>query len=141
MRVITFKNEYEPKILAGTKTTTIRKERKDGHRHQVGDHVSLRVWTGRPYASKQREFAVARITAVEAIKITASYVDFLDLPRGDGAPDPALQTPGGLAEFSRADGFESWPALKEALLGPAHCTPFYGVRYSFELVEKKAVAA
>ena len=42
-------------ILAGEKIHTIRANAKDYFKD--GDKVSLRVWTGLPYRSKQREFA------------------------------------------------------------------------------------
>lgn len=55
MNVFTFKNRFEAPTLAGIKIHTVRGHRKDGKpRAVVGERISLRVWTGRPYGSKQK---------------------------------------------------------------------------------------
>ncbi len=70
MNVFLFKNCFEFPALAGVKMHTIRGHRRDGRpRAKVGETISLRVWTGRPYNSKQREFARAVVKAVFPIRI------------------------------------------------------------------------
>ena len=49
----------------GEKLHTIR----NGHRWKIGDMASLRVWYGKPYASKQVEFAQVQIKKIWNIKI------------------------------------------------------------------------
>lgn len=50
MNVILFQPRFEPLILAGKKTTTIRPPRRDGRpRARSGEQVSLRVWSSLPY--------------------------------------------------------------------------------------------
>ncbi|MEI8288815.1 MAG: ASCH domain-containing protein [Verrucomicrobiota bacterium] len=68
MRVRTFKPQFAPLVLNGSKRQTIRPMPK--RLPKVGDLESWRQWTGRPYNSTQRELAKVRITAVEKITIT-----------------------------------------------------------------------
>lgn len=52
MKVYLFQYRFAPLVESGTKRTTIRPRRK--HPTKVGDVLSLRAWTGKPYRSKQR---------------------------------------------------------------------------------------
>lgn len=71
MNVILFQPRFEPLILAGTKTTTIRPTRRDGRpRARSGEQVSLRVWSGLPYRSPQREVGQALVTEVSGVIIS-----------------------------------------------------------------------
>jgi len=76
---------FKEKILAGTKIHTLRQTA--GNR-KTGDIISLREWTGRPYASKQQEFARTQIV-VSPITFDWS----LD-------PDPIMSL------FAKNDGFD-----------------------------------
>ena len=58
-----------PKILDLTKHTTIRKIRKRGN-PKLGDVLSLRRWTGKPYRSKQEVIKNVVCTDVNPIFIT-----------------------------------------------------------------------
>ena len=51
MIVLTFQPRFRAMVLSGAKANTIRADRK--RPVKVGDVLSLRGWSGRPYASKQ----------------------------------------------------------------------------------------
>lgn len=62
-----FQPQFEPLIVSGRKPHTIRPKRKIPLR--VGQTLSLRVWTGKPYRSPQREFLRASVEDVKPIVI------------------------------------------------------------------------
>jgi len=84
---------FERKILCGEKIHTIRANAKDYFKD--GEEVSVRVWTGLPYRSKQREFAQMKIRLERIVIVCASdmslrcfvvdgEIDPLDLCLNDG---------------------------------------------------------
>lgn len=78
---------FRESILSGRKIHTLRQSA--GNR-KTGDQVSLREWDGRPYASKQIEFARCRIL-VDQLTITGVPADsgeFGNIARCDGFDDP-----------------------------------------------------
>ncbi len=125
MNVILFKNRFEPLILAGIKSLTIRAHRKDGRpRAKAGERVSLRVWTGKPYWSKQREFAQATVEHIEAVSVHHNGVS-----EGDGTLRAFWMGEHNrmdlLNAFSRSDGFANWAEMK-AFFQAEHGLPFEG---------------
>lgn len=116
MNVFTFKNRFEAPALAGIKIHTLRGHRKDGKpRAKVGERISLRVWTGRPYASKQREFAQATVLHVIPVCVSRTGIRRPDL---DCTLKPSL--------VARRDGFANWGEMK-AFFQAEHGLPFEGV--------------
>ena len=78
---------FRESILNGRKIHTLRQSA--GNR-QTGDIVSLREWGGRPYASKQVEFARCRVI-VDPLTIDGVLADDWELgniARCDGFADP-----------------------------------------------------
>ena len=65
MRVITFQPRFELGVRAGTKLQTMRMRAGC----KVGDVLSLRVWSGKPYRSKQREIGRRVCVAVRQVAI------------------------------------------------------------------------
>lgn len=61
--VIMFQPRFAAKVARGYKTTTIRLPRKRAIK--PGDVLSLRVWKGKPYRSKQQWIRSAVCTKVE----------------------------------------------------------------------------
>lgn len=126
MNVILFQNQFEEAIRLGSKWQTCRLHRRDGKaRARVGEHVSLRVWTGAPYRSKQREIAKALVTVVEAVAIFENGVSF-----GDGTPRAWWVGVGSRNEryldyFAKRDGFTDFKALV-AWFEKSHGLPFEG---------------
>lgn len=67
-----FQPQFEPLIVSGRKYHTIRPKRKVPLR--PGQPLSLRVWTGKPYRSPQREFHAANVQKVVPIRIESNRV-------------------------------------------------------------------
>lgn len=63
MIVLMCQDQFVPKILDGSKLTTIRRIRKRGN-PKPGDILSLRRWTGKPYRSKQEEIKIVKCKSV-----------------------------------------------------------------------------
>ena len=95
MVVLMFQARFAPKVESGEKRRTIRPDRK--RPVKVGDPVSLRQWTGRPYASKQRVLRTGTITRVEPVRLSYAGV-LLESGMLLGFQE---------REFAQADGFES----------------------------------
>ena len=113
-----FKPQFAPLVEAGTKRQTVRPTPK--RMPFVGQHLSLRTWTGRPYRSKQRVLATARVMDVQPIRITDETLGIrITPPVGMHYwPDPDT--------FARADGFKDWPELRE-WFRTTHGLPFTGI--------------
>ena len=118
MNVFTFKPRFEASALAGVKLHTLRGHRKDGKpRAQVGERISLRVWTGRPYASKQREFAQATVEMLRTVEVSESDIVL------DGC---VLLSPLCCDILAMRDGFADWREMRGFFR--AECgLPFCGV--------------
>lgn len=72
---------FRESILNGTKIHTIRGSA--GNR-KTGDIVSLREWTGRPYASKQEEFCQSRIMIEPFSMHDECWVKTMEIAKNDG---------------------------------------------------------
>jgi hypothetical protein len=70
------KPQWEEKIRRGHKTSTIRPLRK--RKPVEGDIAEFRVWTGKPYRSKQRIIGEAVISLVDEIEMSEDGVEPLD---------------------------------------------------------------
>jgi hypothetical protein len=99
-----FKPQYEPMILAGTKTTTIRQARMN-----VGEVRSFRVWTGAAYRSKQREFVRAEIVSAVPFQLTSGEPGQCTMSMCYMACDEQ-----GMTNIARNDGFPGWRHLLDA---------------------------
>jgi hypothetical protein len=110
--------QFEPLIVSGVKIHTIRPPRK--RPIKPGDELSLRVWTGKPYRSPQREILRTRVRFVFKVRI---------LPRGVVRPDllTKFDFPTVLDRTltARRDGFKSWRFMKQWFLN-THGLPFDG---------------
>lgn len=119
-----FQPQFEPMILSGRKPHTIRPKRKVPLR--PGQLLSLRVWTGKPYRSKQREFAKAKVTKV--VSFALGYFDAMKL---DGQPLTVLSQ----NQFAYADGFDTADDMR-LWFGVTHGTVnFTGIVIYFELIK------
>lgn len=109
-----FSEQFAEAVRTGRKLRTIRSY-KPGRSHtpRIGDRISCRRWTGRPYASKTEVLA-------EGIITEAAIVEFNLGVRQDtsvlviGGDRYESTTPTGWARqnaFALADGFLSWPDL------------------------------
>ena len=110
---IMFQPQFEPLIVSGTKLHTVRPLGKS--RLRVGMALSLRVWTGKPYRSKQREFLKSTVKDVCRVIITDGEIHL----------DNVQLSPQGREEFAHNDGFKDFAELRAWFVN-AHGLPFVG---------------
>lgn len=110
-----FQNQFEVPILAGVKDCTIRAPRKDGKRRaREGETISLRVWTGLPYRSKQREFTRRVVKFTFPVRVSKSGIDRIDIKKKLVSK-----------KMAKALGFQNWREAS-AWYRAAHSLPFDG---------------
>jgi hypothetical protein len=120
--------QFEAPIRAGIKDQTIRGKRK--FPYKIGEVVSLRVWTGRPYMSPQREFAQAEIELV---------IDFGLKPDDNNGlfswfvGGEKLRYASEIHALAVRDGFTTAASMTEFFL-TAHRLPFDGDIYRWRLL-------
>lgn len=116
MAVLMFRPQYRPKITSGIKSNTIRPERR--RKLKIGQPVSLRVWSGKPYRSPQIEFGRAVIDTVRQIMIEPDAVTlYLPLEKITGA---------ALENFAVKDGFSAWNEMVGFFRETHKSLPFRG---------------
>jgi hypothetical protein len=92
-----FKPQFAPLVESGAKCQTVRPEPK--RMPNPGDRISLRMWTGSPYRSKQRVLREAVIASVDRIFIDNFY-GLLLVSIGHHSLEP-----NDVSAFACADGF------------------------------------
>lgn len=110
-----FKAQFAPKVLSGEKCQTIRPTPK--RMPKRGDTLSLRIWTGKPYRSKQKVLKTVVVTGVQNISIQlfdTMIIDGWRLPRFNQDV------------FARADGFIDADDMR-LWFGATHSLPFDGI--------------
>ena len=127
MKFIMFKDQWIDPILLGTKVQTVRPPRKIPI--AVGDALSLRVWTGRPYASKQRTLLETHCTSV--CEIAIDYGGIVKEPdkKFGQRMGSRLSVEDG-ERFARRDGFANFAEMC-VFFGKMHGLPFRGVAISW----------
>jgi hypothetical protein len=109
-----FKPQFAPAVEAGTKLQTVRPVPK--RMPEAGDTISLRMWTGLPYRSKQRVLRESVIESVAPIRITE-----------DGPVLDSIQLWGAERDaFAEDDGFPGWMEMRE-WFEATHGLPFDGI--------------
>jgi len=108
-----FQPQFADLVKAGTKCQTIRPVRKNGP-IRIGQPLSLRAWTGKPYRSKQVELrqVICRFTCHLRIDL-----DGITWPR-----EPVMS----VKELARTDGFVTFAAM-QLWFEKIHGLPFTGV--------------
>lgn len=114
MSVRMFKPQFAQLVLSGEKTQTVRPVPK--RMPQVGEEISLREWTGKPYRSKQRVLKESTITRVSTVAIYANEMYLGESILNDEA----------LFRFAKADGFQSAGDFIE-WFNYQHGLPFTGI--------------
>lgn len=116
-----FQTRFAHLIKTGVKRQTIRpipKRKQDIPKK--GQEESWRMWTGRPYHSKQEELAQVKIVKVNRVCIRkGSYMM-------SGITWKASRYPSMANQFARNDGFDNWTALRE-WFERNHTLPFNGI--------------
>lgn len=133
MNVFVFQNRFEADIVAGRKSHTIRGHRRDGKpRAKMGETISLRVWTGKPYRSKQREIARGVVDKIESIAVHSNGISL-----GDGTLRVWFMGEWNHIEmlngFARRDGFGSWSEMRDWFKA-THGLPFSGSLVGWRLL-------
>jgi len=113
-----FKPEFAPLIASGFKCQTVRPTPK--RMPKSGDRISLRMWTGKPYRSKQRLLREATIESVQPIRLEAPYPYLWISVNGENLSNREAEA------FARADGFQSLHEMK-CWFEATHGLPFDGV--------------
>lgn len=122
--VFMFQPQFAPRVLDGSKTTTIRAPRKRAVK--IGDILDLRQWSGRPYASKQVKLRTAECVETSTITIKRSSIIFRKFSVGVELNGDEL-----LDIIAEDDGFESW-RLMRAWFEKTHGLPFTGTLYRWK---------
>lgn len=130
--VLMFQPQFARLVENGTKTMTIRGEKKRAI--QVGDTLSLREWLGKPYRSKQSELRKAVVTCIGRFEMRIGSpigafpwnVEFL-INGFVLLPFPSI-------ELAHADGFWSRGDMVR-WFDETHGLPFSGVRISWGLAQ------
>ncbi len=115
MIVMTFQPRFAPLVGRGEKLQTIRAVPK--RMPKVGDKISLRKWTDKPYRSKQHVLMESTITKVKPVKLTRLHRVQFD--------DGILSCEDEVA-FAKADGFHS-PSEMFEWFEANHGLPFEGI--------------
>ncbi len=115
MIVRMFKPRFAPLVKSGAKRQTIRPVPK--RMPKVGETISCREWSGKPYHSKQRVLREATITEVHGVSVDIVGIWFGS--NWQGAHHL-------LDAFSRDDGFENWDDMRDWFLR-THGLPFEGI--------------
>lgn len=140
MNVLMIQPRFEDAVVSGRKPHSIRPPRSDGRpRARVGEPLSIRVWTGKPYRSQQREVARAVVTSVHEIEISDEAIWIWNWrsksPFRVSLPDGGCRTLLDYAEssrFARRDGFADAGELKD-WFAATHGLPFTGALIRWRL--------
>lgn len=109
-----FKPQFAELVESGKKLQTVRPTPK--RRPGLGDIISLRCWSGKPYRSKQRVLRESVITLVEDVEI---YGDSIHL---SGCRLSKYER----EEFAHHDGFLDFAEMVE-WFRQTHDLPFEGI--------------
>ena len=122
-----FKPRFAKLVKSGSKTQTIRPLPKRIPRR--GDTLSLRVWTGKPYRSKQRVLLETKLDRIEVIRIDEKGII---KPPGEGSilaimGEKLCVLEGVNADrYAQDDGFKDWNEMRD-WFKDTHGLPFEGV--------------
>lgn len=114
-----FQPRFGPQIKRGEKATTIRPNpKRPQDMPKVGDRISLRQWSGKPYRSKQIVLGESVITRVEQCRIDEYGASVGDLwSSGEG-----LAISDGFIDFQEMLGW----------FNKTHGLPFAGILIAWE---------
>ena len=122
-----FQPRFARLVEAGTKLHTVRATPK--RMPKVGDRISLREWTGKPYRSKQRVLLESTITKLQKIEIVENGWTWLD--------DVRMKTLRDCNDFAHADGFVGYSEML-AWFRDTHGLPFAGIVIHWQNAEVSA---
>jgi hypothetical protein len=114
-----FKPQFASLVESGVKLQTVRPTPK--RMPKAGDSISLRMWTGKPYRSKQQVLRESFITEVKTIWFNGVTILIDDPIAAFGLLSSESQE-----SFARADGFENLKAMSD-WFEANHGLPFTGI--------------
>lgn len=128
MNVLMVQPRFEEAVVSGRKPHSIRPPRRDGRpRARVGEVLSIRVWAGKPYRSKQREIAQVVVMEVAWISVQSQGVDLRGRFLWQSRDDLALR------ELANSDGFDTWSEMRD-WFATTHGLPFTGWLIRWRLI-------
>ncbi len=119
MRVLMAKPEFETPIVELRKQCSIRPPREDKRDPRPGEALSIRVWQGKPYRSKQREILQVEVVSVDPIRVDENHLGTVVII-GDRYLNPTE-----IKELAVADGFRSDYDFRQ-FFEKTHGLPFSG---------------
>lgn len=133
MNVLLIQPRFAEPVVSGRKLHSVWPHRRDGRpRASFGETLSIRVWTGLPYRSRQREIARVVVTEVDSVAIHEDGLEWR--PGGLAACFWHEQRKADLLRwFAWSDGFANWPELK-AWFQHTHGLPFQGTLIRWRLL-------
>lgn len=114
MIVKMFQPRFAPLVEAGVKLQTVRPTPK--RMPKVGEPISLRAWTGKPYRSKQRVLRESVVTECHPITIHSGGIKI------DGVPKYCSW----VIDFAVRDGFKDFGEMLSWFIC-THGLPFTGI--------------
>ncbi len=135
-----FKPRFAKLVKSGDKTQTIRPLPKRIPRR--GDTMSLRMWTGKPYRSKQRVLLETKLGRIEVIRIDEKGII---KPPGEGSilavmGEKLCVLEGANADrYAQDDGFTDWNEMRDWFKAE-HGLPFEGVALYWQNDQSLATA-
>lgn len=128
-----FKPQFAEPVRLGIKLQTIRPTPKRMPR--VGDIIDCRMWSGKPYRSKQVRLCEGRITEVSGVHITGcNFV--LRLQSGRVVNQWEIADIWTRHAFAQDDGFRDWWDLTSWFRGQ-HGLPFDGILIKWERISEQ----
>jgi hypothetical protein len=116
-----FQPRFADLVERGEKRQTIRPIPKRIPR--VGDRLSLRAWTGKPYRSKQRVLREAKVISIKIFSMSDAGISLWTGGYWEYTTDPNA--------FAQADGFKNLAEMREWFRRD-HGLPFEGIAIWWE---------
>lgn len=123
-----FHQRFAPAVERGEKLTTVRPTPK--RMPKVGDKISLRTWTAKPYRSKMCVLMESEIVEVKPICIDSNYSVYID-----NFPLNSFE----VESLALADGFGS-PTEFYNWFDDAHGLPFEGILIRWKNAHTEPIA-
>jgi hypothetical protein len=116
-----FKPQFAELVRSGAKCQTVRPVPK--RMPKAGDLIDCRMWTGKPYRSKQEKILEATIIHVHAVTVFNHCIMHIGSAR--------LTT---CDQFAQADGFKGFSEMRD-WFADQHRLPFEGIVIYWKGVE------
>lgn len=123
-----FQPRFAELVESKVKRQTIRK--MPVRMPRIGDILSAREWTGKPYRSKQRELLRTPFVGIYGVHLNSVSLSMFNLAGEHPRAISFCQSRSSRDCFARWDGFESWADLVE-WFETIHALPFEGILHTW----------